>query len=77
MLGWMWSPPFLAILGFVGVQEWLVIGLVALLLFGSRLPKAARNLGRSLIEFKKGVRGEEEAPTPPDKTLAGTETREG
>jgi len=35
--------------------EFLVIGAVVLLLFGSKLPTAARSLGKSLNEFKKGV----------------------
>ncbi|HOO16902.1 MAG: twin-arginine translocase TatA/TatE family subunit [Phycisphaerae bacterium] len=33
----------------------LLVGLVALLLFGSRLPEVARSLGRSLNEFKRGL----------------------
>lgn len=34
----------------------LVIGLVALLLFGKRLPEVGRSLGRGIMEFKKGLR---------------------
>jgi sec-independent protein translocase protein TatA len=34
----------------------LVIGVVALLLFGNRLPEVARSLGRSFNEFKRGLR---------------------
>ena len=39
---------------------WVVVGIVALLLFGNRLPSVMRSLGRSVVEFKKGVSGIEE-----------------
>jgi sec-independent protein translocase protein TatA len=39
---------------------WLVIGLVAVLLFGRRLPEVARSLGKSLTSFKEGMRGLED-----------------
>lgn len=52
--------PGLAMFGGLGVWEILVLGVVALLLFGSRLPDVARSLGRSFVEFKKGLAGEEE-----------------
>lgn len=46
--------------------------LVALLLFGNRLPGAARSLGRSLVEFKKGVRDEpQEAQAEDPKQIEG------
>ena len=41
----------------------LEIGLVlvvALLLFGKRLPEVMRSMGRGIVEFKKGVRGIED-----------------
>ena len=47
----------LAFMGLPGGTEFIVIALIALLLFGSRLPKVAKGLGRSIVEFKKGIKG--------------------
>lgn len=47
----------LAFLQNIGLPELLVILLIVLLLFGAkRLPEMARGLGRSLSEFKKGIK---------------------
>jgi sec-independent protein translocase protein TatA len=37
-----------------------VVGLIALLLFGKRLPEVMRSLGKGITEFKKGMNGLEE-----------------
>ncbi|MCO6438303.1 MAG: twin-arginine translocase TatA/TatE family subunit [Phycisphaerae bacterium] len=39
-----------------GGSEWIIIGIVALLLFGRRLPEVARSVGKSIVEFKRGIR---------------------
>lgn len=46
------SPLFA--LGLPGVQEWVLILLIVLILFGAkRLPELARGLGQSVNEFRK------------------------
>ena len=45
--------------GFIGFPELLLLGLVALLLFGpKRLPEMGRGLGHGLREFKDSVSGD-------------------
>lgn len=45
----------------VGGQEWLIIFLIIVLLFGaSKLPELARSMGKAKKEFKKGMDEEEE-----------------
>ena len=51
----------------MGPTEMIVIGLVAMLFFGKRLPDVGRGLGRSISEFKKGMR---EAETEVQRPLA-------
>jgi sec-independent protein translocase protein TatA len=40
----------------IGTTELIVVGIVAVILFGGRLPSVARSLGKSIVEFKKGMK---------------------
>jgi sec-independent protein translocase protein TatA len=44
----------------LGPPEMIVVMLVAVLLFGKRLPEVGRSLGKGIVEFKKGIRGIED-----------------
>jgi TatA/E family protein of Tat protein translocase len=68
---------------FFGVDG-LVILVVGLLIFGRRLPEVGKNVGRTIVEFKKGLSGaytesgeekaaaqEPEQPVSPQRRLEG------
>ena len=38
----------------LGTIEVVIIGIVSVMLFGGRLPKVARSVGQSIVEFKRG-----------------------
>lgn len=45
--------------GFIGVPELILLGLLALILFGpKRLPEMGRGLGRGMREFKDSLSGD-------------------
>jgi len=50
-------------IGPLGPMEMVIVGIIALLLFGKRLPEVARSLGKGLVEFKKGLHGIEDEVT--------------
>ena len=50
----------LALFGLPGGGEWLIILIIALLVFGPRLPSVMRSIGKSVNEFKKGLRETED-----------------
>ena len=79
----------LAVFG-LGPWEVVAIAIVALLLFGKRLPEVARSAGKAVIEFKKGLRDVEsevestdqpknaqaaELPKPEDKRIPKPENK--
>lgn len=50
----------LAFFSMPGGIEWIIIGAIGLLIFGRRLPEVGRGLGRSIVEFRKGIKGIED-----------------
>ena len=52
-----------------GWPELLIILVIALLIFGKKLPEVARSLGRSLNELKKGIREGEEVKEDLEKQV--------
>ncbi|HSW46340.1 MAG TPA: twin-arginine translocase TatA/TatE family subunit [Phycisphaerae bacterium] len=50
----------LAFFNLPGGTEWILIALFGLLIFGKRLPEVGKSLGRSIVEFKKGLKGVED-----------------
>ena len=53
---WNMAGGSLAFFNLPGGMEWVVILVVGLLLFGRRMPEVARSVGKSIVEFKKGIR---------------------
>jgi sec-independent protein translocase protein TatA len=49
LIAWLNSP-----------QDWLIILIIGVLLFGRRLPEIGRYLGKGIVEFKKGLKGVED-----------------
>jgi sec-independent protein translocase protein TatA len=59
-LGWQDFSPLAFISGMPGWTELLVVAVIGLLIFGKRLPEVGKSLGKSIVEFKKGLRGIED-----------------
>ena len=64
-------PLFAFFFGMPGHFELLIVALVILLLFGKRLPSVMGSLGRSVVEFKKGVSGIEDEVDKTKKEING------
>lgn len=46
--------------GGLGATEVIIILVIALLIFGKRLPEVGKSLGKGIVEFKRGVKGLED-----------------
>jgi sec-independent protein translocase protein TatA len=67
----------LGFLGNLGWPELLIILVIVLLIFGNRLPGIGRSLGRSLTEFKSGLKeGQQDAEKKDDKTVQSAQSTE-
>ena len=49
--------------------EWIILLVLGLLIFGRRLPEVGRSIGKSIVEFKRGIKDinddvEEESSKP-------------
>lgn len=42
--------------GFPGGWEWIIVLVIALLVFGKRLPSTMRSIGSGVVDFKKGIK---------------------
>ncbi|MCB9894976.1 MAG: twin-arginine translocase TatA/TatE family subunit [Planctomycetes bacterium] len=65
-------------LAFINLGTWEIVGIVAvgILLFGSRLPSIARSLGKSVTEFKKGVKDIQHDMDEPEPKKLESKSRE-
>lgn len=54
----------------MGFTELLVVGIIAVMLFGKRLPEVARSLGKSYQQFRRGL---EDVQREVNRTVRSTE----
>jgi sec-independent protein translocase protein TatA len=59
------------LLGMISPIYIIIILIVALLIFGKNLPQVGRNLGRGIVEFKKGLSGIEDDLNQPNGSGSG------
>ncbi|MDP7008277.1 MAG: twin-arginine translocase TatA/TatE family subunit [Phycisphaerales bacterium] len=51
------NTSFLGLFTSFGWQEIIILLVIGVLIFGKRLPEVGRNFGKSIVEFKKGIKG--------------------
>ena len=57
----------------LGGQEILLLLVLGVLLFGRKLPDIGRSLGKTMVEFKKGMKGIEDEVSEPNSPRAAIE----
>lgn len=58
----------------LGPTEMIVIGVLAVLLFGNRLPDVAKSAGKAITDFKKGMHGIEDEVNTASSRASTTST---
>ncbi len=48
----------------LGPLEWTIVSIIAVLLFGNRLPEVVRSLKKGLDEFKRGRKDQDQSGEP-------------
>jgi sec-independent protein translocase protein TatA len=41
----------------LGPMEMMIVGIIAVLMFGKRLPEVGKSIGKGIVEFRKGLNG--------------------
>lgn len=67
------SAPLFGFIGGLGTPEILLLLVLGVLLFGRKLPDIGRSLGKTMVEFKKGMKGIEDEVSEPSAPRAAIE----
>jgi len=57
MIDTMYDMPLLGLFQQFGWAEITILLVIGVVIFGKRLPEVGRNFGKSIVEFKKGIKG--------------------
>ncbi len=62
--------------GIPGGIEWIIILIVALLIFGKRLPGTMRSIGKGIVEFKKGLKDVKDEVNEAEKDIKNIDDKD-